>query len=476
MTRASRPPAASHSSTGRVHLVGIGGIGTSALASILRARNVEVSGSDLQVSAITDRLAAQGVQITIGHRAELVDGAARVVISDAIKEDNPERQRARAQGIRLQRRSELLGELAADYRLIAVSGTHGKTTMTAMIGLALVAGGLDPTVALGGDYGPLGGNARVGRGEWMVVEACEAYESFLDLHPEIAVVTNLEPEHLDHHGTFAHLRESFATFLGQVRPGGCAVLCADRPELRELATSVSHAVVWYGTEEGAAVRGRGLSTDHSGGRCSLWLSGVEAGELTVGAPGLHNLMNALGAVAAATQTGVEVPACLRALGGFRGVERRFQVLGEANEVTVLDDYAHHPTEIGATIAAARSAFPGRRLIAVFQPHLYSRTRDFAEGFASALSAADVVVLTDIYPAREAPLPGVAVGIITAPLRKLRGQDVVLELPKEKMVTDIVAMVRPGDVILMMGAGDIGEVAHVVYRELAEQAAKRQSQG
>ncbi len=454
--------------TDRVHLVGIGGIGMSALAQLLLARGIPVSGSDAQASAITERLIAQGAEVTIGHHADLVDGASRVVLTDAIKEDNPELQRARALGLPLQRRSELLAELAADYRLLAVSGTHGKTTVTAMIGLALLAGGLDPTVVLGGDYGPLDGNARVGQGKWMVVEACEAYDSFLDLHPEIAVVTNLEPDHLDHHGTMAHLCGSFATFLSQLTPGGCAVLCADRPELRDLAAALPQRIVWYGSDASAAVRGTELTSDRSGGRCLLWVDGAEAGELTVGAPGLHNVVNALGALAAAREAGAPVEACRQALESFGGVERRFEVLGEVAGVAVVDDYAHHPTEIRATLDAARAAYPGRRLVAVFQPHLYSRTRDFADEFAAALGGADVVVLTEIYPAREAPIPGVGIGIISAPLRNVRGQDAVLELPKEKVVTEIAAMARPGDVILLMGAGDIGEVARVLYQRLAAQ--------
>ena len=446
----------------RVHLVGIGGIGMSALAKLLLARGVQVSGSDLQASAMTRELAARGAAITIGHRAELVQGAERVVISDAIHEDNPELRRARELEVRVQRRSELLAELMAGSRGIAVAGTHGKTTVTAMVGLILVEAGMDPTVVLGGEHAALDGNARVGQGEWMVVEACEAYESYLDLRPEIAVVTNIEADHLDHHKTEAHLRASFAEFLGRIVPGGCAVLCADREELRPLAAGVGREVVSYGFTEGAQVRGAEPTTDGLGGRCRLLVENRDQGELRLGTPGLHNVLNALGATATALRAGASLASCFRALAGFTGVARRFEVLGESGGVTVVDDYAHHPSELTATIAAARAAFPGRRLVAVFQPHLYSRTRDFAGGFARALEAADVVALAEIYPAREAPLPGVSSRLIADPLRRRRGEDGVFEMAKQRLVAGLARLARPGDVILVMGAGDIGETA----RELA----------
>jgi UDP-N-acetylmuramate--alanine ligase len=450
-------------SEGRTHFIGIGGIGMSALARLLLARGLAVSGSDAQASHLTALLGAEGADVTIGHRGELVEGAARVIVSDAIAGDNPEVRRARELGLRLQRRSELLAELAADHRLIAVSGTHGKTTVTAMIGQILAEAGLDPTVVLGGEYEPFGGNARIGRGEWMVAEACEAYESFLDLRPEIAVVTNIEADHLDHHKTEAHLRASFAQFLSLVPPSGCVVLCGDRPELRQLAPANA---IWYGTEPEAEVRGTEPASDARGSRCRLWVRGREAGELSVRAPGRHNLLNALGALAAALRAGASLPEAQHALAEFAGVGRRFDVLGEAAGVAVVDDYAHHPTEIAATLAAARAVFPGRRLVAVFQPHLYSRTRDFAAGFATALEAADVVAVTEIYPAREAPIAGVSAALITAPLRRTRGEDGVLELAKQDVVTALARIVRPGDVVLMMGAGDIGDLARNTYRDLA----------
>lgn len=444
--------------SGRTHLIGIGGIGMSALAKLLLARREAVSGSDVAASSLTEELRRLGAQVTIGHRAELVEGAARAVYSDAVHDDNPELRRARQIGLPTLRRSQLLAELMEGRRGIAISGTHGKTTVAAMVGLILTEAGMDPTVVLGGEYAPLGGNARVGSGAWMVVEACEAYESYLDLSPEVAVITNIDPDHLDHHGTEARLRASFSRFLDRIVPGGRAVLCADRPELHELAARVDREVITYGLTVAAQIRGIEPCLDGLGGGCRVSADDRDQGELRLAVPGRHNLVNALGAVAAARLAGVPIPAALAALASFRGVGRRFEVLGEANGIAVVDDYAHHPAELAATLEAARAAFPGRRLVAVFQPHLYSRTRDFAEEFAGALAAADAVVLTEIYPAREAPLPGVTTRLILRALRQGRGEDGAREVAKRKLVAALSQLTRAGDVVLMMGAGDIGQVA------------------
>jgi UDP-N-acetylmuramate--alanine ligase len=447
----------------RLHLIGIGGMGMSALAQILLARGYAVSGSDAQASPMADHLRGLGARVAIGQKEGGAAGADRVIISDAIREDNPELASARAAGLPVQRRSEVLAELMSDARGLAVSGTHGKTTVTAMIGTILVEAGLDPTLEIGGEYAPLGGNARAGGGEWFVAEACEAYESFLDLSPEIAVVTNIEPDHLDHHKTLEHLRGSFAEFLSHVAPGGTIVLCADRPELHYLPLPGGRRVVWYGTSGSAEVRGTEIEVSGRGGLCSLIVNGKQSGVLRIGCPGVHNVINALGATAAALAAGAAVTACREALATFTGVGRRFDVVSEAGGIVVVDDYAHHPTEIAATLAAARAAYPGRRLVALFQPHLYSRTRDFAEQFAEALRAADFTVLTEIYAAREAPIPGVTSGLIADHLRALAGEDAVLEMAKHDAAAMLPARLRPGDVVLSMGAGDVGEVA----RELAQ---------
>jgi len=430
----------------------------SALAKLLLARGVSVSGSDVQASPLTQELSNLGATVTIGHTASAVDGAARVVISDAIHAGNPELRRARELRLPVIRRSKLLAELMADRRGIAVSGTHGKTTVTAMIGLILMEAGLEPTVVLGGEYEAFGGNALAGAGEWVVVEACEAYESYLDLAPDVAVITNIEADHLDHHKTEAHLRESFERFLDNIRPGGSAVLCADREELRSLGAGSGRPVVTYGLTAGADVRGGKAEMAGASGACRLVIDGADRGELRVQVPGIHNLVNALGATAAALQAGVTADACRMALAKFTGVGRRFEILGEAGGIAIIDDYAHHPTEITATLAAARAAYPGRRLVAVFQPHLYSRTRDFADGFVRALEPADVVVMIDIYPAREDPLPGVTSGMIGGPLRERKGKDAVFELAKDDIPVKLPEVTRSGDVVLLMGAGDIGDKA------------------
>jgi len=443
-------------------MIGIGGIGMSALAQVLLARGVTVSGSDIQKSPLTDQLSSAGATVFIGHSAEQVEGAQEVVISDAVHQENPELSRARALGLPVRRRSELLGSLMLEARGLAVAGTHGKTTVTAMIGLILADSGADPTVILGGELPAIGGNARAGAGDWFVAEACEAYESFLHLHPEIAVLTNIEADHLDHHKTETHLRESFAQFVQTLPQNGTLVVCADRSELRELSPPSGTTIVRYGTDEESHVRGLRVRTSGGMGRCDLVVEGEPAGELTVGVPGDHNIMNALGATAAALAAGAKVEDCQRSLKRFSGVGRRFELVGEGSDITVVDDYAHHPTEIDATIAAARDAFSGRRIVALFQPHLYSRTRDFAESFAKALGSADLAVLTEIYPAREAPIPGISSGLIADHMRTLLGKDAVTEMAKQDVVTVLPANLKAGDVVLVMGAGDIGRTA----RELA----------
>jgi UDP-N-acetylmuramate--alanine ligase len=302
---------------------------------------------------------------------------------------------------------------------------------------------------------------RTGGGEWFVAEACEAYESFLHLRPEIAVVTNIEPDHLDHHKTEEHLRESFADFLHRVAPAGRIVLCADRPELRELPLPPERRVVWYGEREDSHDRATDIRLTGRAGCCQVRLNGDPAGTIAVDTPGVHNVLNALGAAAAALDAGAPFSACQQALRGFRGVGRRFEVLGESSGITIVDDYAHHPTEISATIAAARAAFPGRRVVALFQPHLYSRTRDFAGQFAEALSHADLPILTEIYPAREAPIPGVTSSLIADRIRRLSGEEAVLEMRKDKLTAELPAHIRPGDVVLSMGAGDIGRTARAL---------------
>jgi len=461
------------------HLMGIGGIGMSALAQVLAARGERLSGCDLHPSPITAKLERLGIAVRQGHDPEHLAGVDRVVASDAIRPDDPELGRARELGLPVLRRSELVGELMRGRRGIAVAGTHGKTTTTAMIGLILAQAGRDPTVLLGGELALFGGNARVGGGELMVVEACEAYESFLDLEPEIAVITNIEPEHLDHHHTEQALVDSFARFLAQVRAGGSVIVCADDANASSVVarTGVVAAgvnVVSYGVEQGADYRavdvrdegmGMGFTLTHPGGRAPVRLA----------IPGVHNVADAAAAMAACAAAGVDAEESAPALASFTGVERRFQVSATAAGVTVVDDYAHHPTEIRAVIAAARPRCRGK-LVIVFQPHLYSRTRDFLAGFAESLSLGDMVIVTDIYAAREEPLPGIDGEAVARAMRERGEKQAHFEPHKDEVAARLVDRLAAGDWVLVLGAGDIGSVAEDLVKSLNCRAACRREQG
>ena len=450
----------------RVHFIGIGGIGMSALAEIALARGSKVSGSDLHSSPLVARLQGLGAEVRVGeHRAENEGEASRVVVSDAVRPDNPELALARERGIPVLRRSQYLAELMSGHRGLAVSGTHGKTTTTAMIATILVEAGMDPTVALGGEYAPLGGNARIGKGEWMVVEACEAFNSHLDLAPEIAVVTNIEAEHLDYHKTEAALRGSFAAFLGRIKPGGSAILCFDWEAVREIAGSFRGRKVSYGLSQGCDYRATEVSWGQKGGRFVLLHKEKPQGSFELRLFGEHEVANATGAIAAAAEAGVELDAARSALAEFTGVGRRFQTVGAARGISVVDDYAHHPTEIEATLLAARAQFPKRRLVAVFQPHLYSRTQAFVEEFARALSRADVMIVTEVYAAREAPIPGVSGEAIVEAARSLGKEDAQFLAPKEAIGEKLLPKLRPGDVLLTLGAGDVYTVARDILARL-----------
>jgi UDP-N-acetylmuramate--alanine ligase len=449
-----------------VHFIGIGGIGMSALAEIARARGAEVSGSDLESSPLIARLRRLGARVQVGeHKAENVGEASLVVVSDAIRPDNPELGAARARGIPVVRRSRYMAKLMEGRRGLAVAGTHGKTTTTAMIAAILVEAGADPTMVLGGEYAPLGGNARVGEGEWMVVEACEAFNSHLDLSPEIAVVTNIEAEHLDYHKSEQALRESFGGFLERIRPGGCAVLCFDCEAVKEIAPRFGGRKLSYGLSEGCDYRASETRSGEEGSSFVLLHRGQALGSFELRLAGNHNIANAAGAIAAGCAAGFGVEAARGALEKFTGVSRRFEVLGAARGIIVVDDYAHHPTEIRATLEAARARFPGRRLVAAFQPHLYSRTEAFAPEFARALAGADVILVTEIYAAREEPIPGVSGEQIVEAARALGRKDADFFAAKEALREELLGRLRPGDVLLTLGAGDVYTVARDVLASL-----------
>jgi UDP-N-acetylmuramate--alanine ligase len=432
----------------------------SGIAELLANLDYAVSGSDVRASDLTARLAALGVTVTIGHDARHVGEADVVVVSSAVAPDNPEVVEARARRIPVIPRAEMLAELMRLRVGIAVAGAHGKTTTTSMIAVVLEQAGLDPTAVIGGRLSAFGSNARLGGGPYMVVEADESDRSFLRLSPAIAVLTNIDREHLEAYRSFDALVDAFEEFASRVPFYGAVVACLDDPAVRGLLPRLSRPVITYGFDEAADVRAWDVETDGESGRCRVASrqargSAGGSGRLTLSIPGRHNLQNALAALAVGLELGVPFDRVLAALADFRGVERRYQTRGTAAGVRVIDDYGHHPTEIAAVLAAARDGHPAR-LMAVFQPHRYTRTRDLLTGFGPALSQADVVVLTDIYPAGEPAIPGVTIEALADAVRPS-----VAELHVMPRLVDVPAgvarLARPGDVIVTLGAGSIGDV-------------------
>ena len=444
-----------------IHFVGIGGVGMSGMARVLARQGVAVTGSDLRDSPTLESLRRDsGIRAEAGHEAHHLNGATLVVASAAVKKTNPEVVAARAKGIPVISRAEMLGRLMACYPCsIAVSGTHGKTTTTGMTAMVLEAGRLDPTVLIGGDLPAYGGNARLGASDVFLAEACEAYDSFLDLVPKIAVITNVEADHLDYYGDLDNVLRSFRKFLGQVT--GTAILPATDENARSLMDSLRAApsgpvLVTYALEAEATLRAADVDADGSSPSYTAIWHGETLGRVTLSVPGLHNVANSLAALAVGLTLGVPFCCIAEGLRAFVGTGRRFEWLGETrNGALVIDDYAHHPTEIRATLAAARLAHPGRRIIAVFQPHLPSRTRDFKTEFAESFGKADHVVLTDIFPAREQPIEGVTGAGLAALTADRRGAEhVTYVADKAALPARLAEIVRPGDLLLTLGAGDI----------------------
>ena len=436
------------------HFVGIGGAGMSALARILAAKGERVTGTDMADSTtLADLRREYGIDIHVGHDPANLNGATQVVYSAAIKEDNPELVAARKAKIPIISRSKMLGKLMDSYNTsIAVAGTHGKTTTSAMIAQMLESAGCDPTALIGGDVPAWHSNARLGNSEVFVAEACEAYGSFLDMRPSISVVTNVEADHLDYYADLDAIMNAFHQFLTQT--AGTAILCADDAHCLQLVGAVKARVVTYGFTDNADVRG--LPDIGRPGRFVVLDHERNAGEVQLAVPGRHNIQNALAAVAVGLTLGIPFAKIVAGLATFAGTGRRFERVGETkNGVLVIDDYAHHPTEIRATLAAARDAYPNRRIIAVFQPHLPSRTRDLMDGFANAFGDADLVVLTDIYLAREKPLEGVSGELLAQQVAGVRGESRVRYVPNKADLPAILSrIVELGDVVLTLGAGDI----------------------
>jgi len=447
----------------RVHFVGIGGAGMSGIAEVLANQGYQVSGSDLAASPVTRRLAGMGVRIAIGHVAGNVAGADAVVVSTAVPTDNPEVAAAREHGIPVVPRALMLAELMRLKQGIAVAGTHGKTTTTSLIASVLAEGGLDPTFVIGGRLLAADANARLGRGDFLVAEADESDASFLYLSPVIAVVTNIDADHMETYGhDFGRLKRAFVDFVQRLPFYGVAVLCIDDPNVREIRADIAKPVVTYGLAADADLRA--VDVVNAGGRMHFVTRANDAPDLAVdlAAAGVHNVQNALAAIAIGREVGVPDRAIAAALAGFKGVGRRFQGHGEValeggGAFTLIDDYGHHPAEMVATLAAARESFPGRRLVLAFQPHRFSRTRDLFEDFVRVLSTVDALVLSEVYPAGEAPIVAADGRALARAVRVAGKVEPVFVETITEVPAAIRALARDGDVVLTMGAGSVGGV-------------------
>ena len=441
----------------RVHFTGIGGSGMCGIAEVLLTLGYEVSGSDLKLSDVTERLAASGARVAQGHRAANIAGAQVVVYSSAVDRENPELIEARRLGTPLIRRAEMLAELMRLKYGVAVAGTHGKTTTTSMAGLVLAEGGLDPTVIVGGRLDPTGGHARPGTGEFLVAEADESDASFLCLSPVVAVITNVDNDHMDHYRSLERLQAAFVEFAQRVPFYGSVIACADDPGVRQILPDLRRRTVTYGFRPGAFLRAETAELGGAGSRCRITYEGKPLGDLVLNVPGRHNVLNALAAVAAGLELEVSFEQAARAIAGFRGVARRMQLKGTARGVTVYDDYGHHPTEIRATADAARlvaDAGEGKLWI-LFQPHRYSRTNLLRDAFGAAFEAADGVVLSEIYAAGETPIPGVTGRLVFDAVTAHGKPRVRFEPELARACAAVAEWASEGDVILTLGAGDVG---------------------
>jgi UDP-N-acetylmuramate--alanine ligase len=454
----------------RVHFVGIGGVGMSGIAEVLLTLGYKVSGSDAADTVSTRRLVALGANVQRGHAAENITGADVVVVSSAIKADNVELVAAHAQRIPVVPRAEMLAELMRFRRGIAVAGTHGKTTTTSLVASVLSEGGMDPTFVIGGQLLSAGANARLGGGKWLVAEADESDGSFLRLNPQIAVVTNIDADHLENYGgDFDRVRAAFSEFLHRLPFYGLAVLCVDDPEVAALAAEMPRHILGYGFGAGADVRAEDVVQDAGRTRFSLRLPECAAIAITLNLPGRHNVLNALAAAAIGWQLGVAPESIARALDQFQGIGRRFNLLGEIDfgrgKALLVDDYGHHPRELQAVFDAARAGWPQRRLVVAFQPHRYTRTRDLFEDFAVVLSDVDALLLTDVYPAGEAPIAGADAKALARAVRARGRIDPVLVGSVRDLPALLADVLKDGDLLLLLGAGDIGHVAQDVAQQM-----------
>ena len=449
----------------QIHFVGIGGSGMSGIAEILLNLGYRVSGSDQKRNETIERLERLGAKIVIGHAPANVEGVHVLVYSSAVSRDNIEVQTARQEQIPTIPRAEMLAELMRLKYGIAVAGTHGKTTTTSMVGVVLAEGRFDPTIVVGGRVTNLGSNARLGQGEYLVAEADESDGSFLKLAPTIAVVTTIDAEHLDHYGSLEAVCEAFLAFVNKVPFYGSAVLCLDEPNIQRLLPRIDKRVITYGLDSAADLVARRVSLSGMTSRFEVYQRGALLGECTLQIPGRHNVLNALAAIGVGLDLEIPFVTIARALAGFAGVQRRFQIRGTAAGVTVVDDYGHHPAEIRATLAAAKAGFD-RRVVTVFQPHRYTRTRDLKTEFLTAFNQADVLVMMDIYPAGEPPIPGVSAEDLAEGIRAHGHRNVTfLGSDRARIVEYVTEISRPGDLIVTLGAGDVSQLGPDILRRL-----------
>ncbi len=450
-----------------IHFVGIGGIGMSGIAEVLHNLGYEVTGSDIKESETTNRLRNLGIKIFIGHNGENIDSAHVVVISSAVSADNPEVLEAKQRSIPVIPRAEMLAELGRLKYGILVAGALGKTTTTSLIATVLGEGGLDPTVIIGGKLKSMGSNAKLGQGDYIVAEADESDGSFLKLNPTIAIITNIDREHMDYFRDIDLLKHAFLSFINKIPFYGIAVVCMENEYLREIIPLIQRKYMTYGLSEDADVYARNI--EHSGIRMSFEAvyKGRSLGVFTLPVPGKHNVLNSLSAIAVAMELQIPVDVIAKALGNFSGIQRRFEFKGEAGEIKVFDDYGHHPSEIMATLKAARECFNSNRVVVLFQPHRYTRTRDLMDEFAMSFGNADKLFLMDIYPASERPIKGINSEVLAQRIRGAGFENLTYISDRKEMIEGIVSELKQGDVLITLGAGDVYKMGEEILKKLNE---------
>lgn len=447
-----------------IHFVGIGGIGMSGIAEVLLNLGYQVSGSDLRESDTIERLRSLGARISIGHRKENMDSPHVVVISSAIKKDNPEVAAAYEKKIPVIPRAEMLAELMRLKYGVAIAGAHGKTTTTSMVATVLAAGGIDPTVVIGGKLNSLGSNAKLGQGDFLVAEADESDGSFLKLSPTIAVVTNIDEEHMDYYRDIDEIKDAFLSFINKVPFYGVSILCLDERHIQSLIPKIEKRYQTYGMSTQADYQARDINLKPMGSEYRVVHHGSDLGRFELSIPGIHNVNNSLAAIAVARELDIDIEVIRRALRDFSGVQRRFQIKGEVDGVLIIDDYGHHPTEIKATLSAAKTG-NSRRVVTVFQPHRYTRTRHLLQEFFTSFNQADAVIVMDIYAAGEQPIQGVSGPAVYEGIKRHGHRDVVYLPGKEEVVEHLIKTLKHGDALLTLGAGDVWKVGEAVLERL-----------